>query len=88
MNTISGLIIDLKIKELRRGGERITLVGTVSFQGEDVTSMPPHERVKKGIVLCRERHPIFRESDVAENLKIAGYLCTRKERTRVIDSVF
>jgi len=88
MNTVSGLIIDLRIKEQRKGGERITLVGTVSFKGEDVTPMPPHERVKKGIVLCRERHPIFRESDVTENLKIAGYLFSRKERDRMIDSVF
>ncbi len=60
MNTISGLIIDTKIKEQRKGGERITLYGTVKFEGEDITDMYPSERVKKGMVLCRERHPIFR----------------------------
>ena len=27
MNTISGLIIDMKIKEQRKGGERITIYG-------------------------------------------------------------
>ena len=73
MNTISGLIIDMKIKEQRKGGERITVYGKIVFQGEDITETQPHERVKKGLVLSRERHPIFPESDVAENLKIAGH---------------
>ena len=33
MNTVSGLILDTKLKEQRRGGERITIVGTISFLG-------------------------------------------------------
>jgi branched-chain amino acid transport system ATP-binding protein len=73
MNTISGLIIDMKIKEQRKGGERITVYGKIVFQDEDITEIQPFERVKKGLVLSRERHPIFPESDVAENLKIAGH---------------
>jgi branched-chain amino acid transport system ATP-binding protein len=88
MNTISGLMMDMKIKEQRKGGERITVMGTVSFQGEDITDMPPHERVRKGIVLCRERHPIFPESDVMENLRIAGYLCKRSDRNEMIETVY
>ncbi len=79
MNTLSGLIIDMRIKERRRGGERITLYGEVRFRGEDITAMRPSDRVRKGIVLCRERHPVFPESDVVENLKIAGYLRTRSQ---------
>jgi branched-chain amino acid transport system ATP-binding protein len=73
MNTISGLIIDMRIKEKRKGGERITIYGEIIFQGEDITETQPFERVKKGVVLSRERHPVFPESDVAENLKIAGH---------------
>jgi branched-chain amino acid transport system ATP-binding protein len=74
MNTLSGLIIDMRTKEKRRGGERITVYGKIVFEGEDITLEKPSDRVKRGIVLCRERHPIFPESDVLENLKIAGYL--------------
>ena len=74
MNTISGLMIDIKRKEDRRGGERITLLGEVRFEGEDITNTEPDQRVKKGIVLSRERHPIFQDSTVEENLKIAAYL--------------
>jgi len=88
MNTISGLIIDMKIKEARRGGERITVMGDVIFNGETITHMEPYDRAKKGIALCRERHPIFPESDVLENLKIAGYLIKRSELKERIDFVF
>lgn len=79
MNTVSGLIIDMKKKEARRGGERINVLGELRFEGEDILNMKPSERVKRGIVLSRERHPIFKDSDVVENLKIAGYLRKRKE---------
>ena len=67
MNTISGLIEDMRIKEKRKGGELINLYGEVLFCGEDITNLKPHQRVKRGVVLARERHPIFPESDVLEN---------------------
>ena len=88
MNTLSGLIIDMRIKEKRRGGERITVYGKVFFKGEDITDTRPSERVKKGIVLCRERHPIFPESDVQQNLQMAGYLRKRSEIQETITYVF
>lgn len=74
MNTISGLLIDMKKKEDRRGGERITVVGELIFKGEDIINIKPSLRVKKGIGLSRERHPIFPDSSVEENLKIATYI--------------
>ena len=79
MNTLAGLILDMKNKEQRRGGERITIYGQVVYQDEDISDMPAYERAKKGIVLCRERHPIFPDSSVNENLKIAGYLRSAAE---------
>jgi branched-chain amino acid transport system ATP-binding protein len=88
MNALSGLIIDMRTKEQRRGGERITLYGNVILNGEDITESPPSERVKKGIVLSRERHPVFPESSVLENLRIAGYLRTRAEVRETIAYVF
>lgn len=88
MNTVSGLIIDTKIKEQRKGGVRITLYGTVRYDGEDITTVAPNDRVSRGIVLCRERHPVFPESDLLENLKIAGYLRKRSEVKASIEHVF
>jgi branched-chain amino acid transport system ATP-binding protein len=77
MNTISGLIIDIKKKEYRRGGERITVLGKLIFEGEDIINTKPSKKVREGIVLSRERHPIFPDSSVGENLKIAT--CTRRD---------
>ena len=88
MNAISGLILDMKIKEQRKGGERINIFGKIIFKGEDITEMPPYERVKKGLVLSRERHPIFPESDVIENLKIAGHQKKRHEISETMEYVF
>ena len=88
MNTISGLIIDIKRKEDRRGGERITVLGEVRFEGEDITNTEPDQRVKKGIVLSRERHPVFPDSSVEENLRIATYLRRDSEIKKTFDFVY
>ena len=88
MNALSGLIIDMRIKELRKGGERITVYGEIRFEGDNITQLKPSERVKKGIVLSRERHPVFPESSVLENLKIAGYLRTKQQTKAAVDRVF
>jgi branched-chain amino acid transport system ATP-binding protein len=88
MNTLSGLIIDMRIKEKRRGGERITIYGNILYRGEDITETKPSERVRKGIVLSRERHPIFPESSVLENIKIAGYLRKRAEIQETMTYIF
>jgi branched-chain amino acid transport system ATP-binding protein len=88
MNTISGLIIDMKIKEKRKGGERINIYGEIIFQGKNITETQPFDRVKKGLVLSRERHPIFPESDVVENLKIAGHQVKKPELSERMDYVF
>ena len=87
MNTLSGLIIDMRLKEKRKGGERITVYGKITFKGEDITASRPSERVRKGIVLSRERHPVFPESSVVENLKIAGYLRKKSEIRETIGYV-
>ncbi len=88
MNALSGLIIDMRIKEKRKGGERITVYGKIVFEGEDITDASPSERVRRGIVLSRERHPIFPESGVMENLNIAGYLRKKSEIRETIRYVF
>jgi branched-chain amino acid transport system ATP-binding protein len=88
MNTLSGLIIDMRLKEKRKGGERINVYGEILYEGENITEMKPSDRVKKGIVLSRERHPVFPESSVLENLRIAGYLRDRKKNQETIDYTF
>ena len=88
MNTVSGLLLDTKLKEERKGGERITILGRISFLDHDITETWPDERVKLGIVLCRERHPVFVESDAEENLRIASYLSHKSDVKGMVDYVY
>ena len=88
MDTISGLIIDIRKRELRKGGERITVIGELIYEGTDIINTKPSERVKKGIVLSRERHPIFPDSSVEENLKIATYLRRDSGITKSFEFVY
>ena len=87
MYALSGIILDIKQKEAMRGGERISLFGRIFFNGNDVTTVKPHERAKVGIILCPERRRIFPESSVMENLKIGAYLSTRSEAKENIEYV-
>jgi len=88
LNVISGLILDIQKKEKRKGGQRITIFGKVYFAQRDVTKLWPYKRSRMGIVLCRERHSVFPESSVEENLKIAGFILRRKELSKRIAFVY
>jgi len=88
MYAISGIILDIKKKEEMKGGERITVLGDVYFDGERITDLGPSARARKGIILCPERRRIFAESNALENLKIGGYLATGAQARQTLDYVF
>jgi len=88
MYTISGIILDVKKKEEMKGGERITVLGSILFEGVEITYLKPSERAKRGIILCPERRRIFPESSTLENLKIGGYLATKAQAKKTLDYVF
>jgi branched-chain amino acid transport system ATP-binding protein len=87
MYMLSGIMLDIRKKEEMRGGERITLYGKITLDGEDITALQPHQRAARGIILCPERRRIFGESSVLENLRIGSYLAPRKDRKNDIDYV-
>jgi branched-chain amino acid transport system ATP-binding protein len=88
MYTLSGIMQDIKKKEAMAGGERITLLGEVIYQGDDIMSLKPSQRARKGIILCPERRRIFPESTVLENLKIGGYLANSVQIKDTLEYVF
>ncbi|MBN1225560.1 MAG: ATP-binding cassette domain-containing protein [Deltaproteobacteria bacterium] len=88
MYTISGIILDVKKKERMKGGERITVLGKLIYEGKDIVGMEPSTRARKGIILCPERRRIFNESSVMENLRIGGILATRAQAKRTLEQVF
>ena len=47
--------------------------GTVRFEGEDITQLPTHQIMRKGIAVSPEGRRIFSNLTVAENLKMGGF---------------
>ena len=63
--------------------------GKVTFCGEDITKMPAHEIVKRGLVQLPEGRHIFKNHTVLENLELGSYvLKDEHERKRRIQSVY
>src|SRR6185436_7240258 len=48
--------------------------GRVLFEGEDITTVPAHRRVARGISMAPEGRGIFANLTVLENLEMGGYL--------------
>jgi branched-chain amino acid transport system ATP-binding protein len=59
LNTISGLLVPKQ--------------GSVRFDGEDMTHVPPHEVVTRGVVQVPEGRRIFASLTVEENLHMGAY---------------
>ncbi len=75
LNTISGLL------RPRRGSVRL--------EGEDLTGVPPHEIVLKGVVQVPEGRRIFGRLTVVENLEMGAYtLAARKDIEEGMDRSF
>ena len=47
--------------------------GRVLFKGEDVTKLPPHAKVARGIVLVPEGRQLFAAMSVEENLEMGAF---------------
>lgn len=75
LNSISGIVA--------------TLSGKVTFLGETITGVPPHEIVKRGISQVPEGRRVFANMSVLENLEMGAY--TRNDSAEIlqdIDKVF
>ena len=59
LNTISGLLR--------------SRTGSVSFQGENLSKIPPHKIVSRGLALVPEGRRIFLQMSVQENLEMGAY---------------
>ena len=60
-------------------GVRGVAQGSVTFEGRDITKIPPHERVKMGICQAPEGRGIFPGMTVLENLEMGAYTRTGKD---------
>ena len=88
MYTLSGIMEDIRKKEEMAGGERISVLGNITYLGNEIMGLKPSKRAKNGIVLCPERRRIFKECNVLENLRIGGYLATPAQAKDTLEYVF
>ncbi|WP_018387972.1 ABC transporter ATP-binding protein [Ancylobacter sp. FA202] len=54
-------------------GLRDVRAGSIVLGGEDITALPPHERVRHGLSQVPEGRRLFGRMSVAENLEIGAY---------------
>src|SRR5205807_7529009 len=63
--------------------------GKIVFQGQDVTTTPPHEIVRRGISQSPEGRKLFPRMSVTENLEMGAFQRTDRAETREdMDRVF
>jgi len=61
--------------------------GTVTFDGNDISSAAPEKILRAGLALVPEHRRIFNDMTVEENLKIGGITRSASERTELLDEM-
>lgn len=59
--------------------------GRVLFNGEEISGQPPHQNLRKGLVLCPEGRRIFPDLTVDENLDLGAF--TRADRATIANDI-
>ena len=59
--------------------------GTVTYKGEDITGIPSHALVGKGIALCPEGRGVFARLSVHENLLMGAF--ARNDKAQILQEV-
>jgi branched-chain amino acid transport system ATP-binding protein len=67
---------------------KITLTGSVKFNGEELIKVPAHEIARKGMILCPERGRLFREMTVKENLDTGALFIDKKVASQNLEKVY
>ena len=61
--------------------------GRVTFDGEDITGMPPEKLLRSGLALVPEHRRIFVDLTVEENLRIGGVTVPSADRPELLDEM-
>lgn len=70
-------------------GLRTRVSGAIWLDGERIESLPPYERVPRGLVLVPERRRLFPFMTVIENLELGAYAkIAREVRAKTLNEVF
>ncbi|MBC7196758.1 MAG: ATP-binding cassette domain-containing protein, partial [Deferribacterales bacterium] len=53
--------------------------GEITFNGKDITQLPPEKKVKEKISLVLEGRRVFANMTVEENIEVGGFTADRKD---------
>jgi len=56
--------------------------GSIRYGSEEITGVPTHRLVERGIILCPEGRKLFPEMTVAENVRMGAYLIANRDTIR------
>jgi branched-chain amino acid transport system ATP-binding protein len=62
--------------------------GKIFFDGQDISQLPPHKRVRAGIVLTPEGRRVFPRMTVRENIALGAFTRSRSELESVEETAF
>ncbi len=62
--------------------------GKVLFEGEDITQLPAHLIMRKGIAISPEGRRVFSHLTVSENLMMGGFFLSKQEIREGLEQVF
>ncbi|WDD91662.1 ABC transporter ATP-binding protein [Burkholderia sp. FERM BP-3421] len=62
--------------------------GRVLFEGQDITGMPTHEIMRRGLAISPEGRRVFPSLTVLENLKMGAFFSSRDEIEAGIEHVY
>jgi branched-chain amino acid transport system ATP-binding protein len=62
--------------------------GKVTLAGEDITGLPPHRIVRKGMALVPEGRRVFSPLTVSENLRLGGYTAAKAGFDETLDRIY
>ena len=63
-------------------------IGRAVFDGEDVSALPAHQIVERGLVMVPEHRRVFPRMPVMENLQMGGYLSDARANRQTLEFVF
>lgn len=62
--------------------------GTISFMGEDISTLHTHAIMRKGIAISPEGRRVFPDLNVLENLKMGAFFLNREETEAGLEHIF
>lgn len=61
------------------------MAGTITFEGEDVSTLPPYEAARRGLAYVPQEKGVFADLTVLENLTVGGMIGERSRDERLAE---